>query len=402
MRRATKVAGAIGVLLALAAGLWLLIAPGELVKYPSDLDKTAAAKGTVTLYLDPETGAALDTPQQLPLAIQRRLQVVDSTGSQATVQETSTERIGPLPEQTLRHRFVIDRSTLENLTSSEAYAFAPGVTADRAPHHSINLPFDTGAGPYQVWKNEAGRAYPFRQTGLPMERDGVTLLALRGTLENVPVIPAYVEQLAAQGLPAALTPDQMAARLAAEGVDVEALAAELLPALAPAQRAAVQEALAQDVPLRYLMSVRTRLLVEPTTGAIVSLDGVEQTIGAVPDLSRLAPLTEILAAPALSGVPAAQRAGQVLGTLVEAEPTPVMSLQYGQTRESVADFIAYADDKADEIGLVETTIPLGLGILAALAFAVAALAAVRGRRVPPAPPAEPRVPAREERPVAHV
>jgi hypothetical protein len=30
--------------------------------------------------------------------------VVDSSGSQATVQETPVERIGSLPEQTLEHR----------------------------------------------------------------------------------------------------------------------------------------------------------------------------------------------------------------------------------------------------------------------------------------------------------
>jgi hypothetical protein len=39
MRRATKIAAAIAASLWVAMGLWLLIAPGQLVKYPSDLDR---------------------------------------------------------------------------------------------------------------------------------------------------------------------------------------------------------------------------------------------------------------------------------------------------------------------------------------------------------------------------
>ena len=37
-------------------------------------------------------------------------------------------------------------------------------------------------------------------------------------------------------------------------------------------------------PLKYYVSVRTRLLVEPATGAIVSLDKIDQTLSAAPDL----------------------------------------------------------------------------------------------------------------------
>jgi len=94
MRRATKIVAAVGVSLAVILGLWLLIAPGQLVKFPSDLDKTAVANGTLTLYLDPATATPTGSPQTLPLAIQRHVWVVDSTSSQATVEEASAEKIG--------------------------------------------------------------------------------------------------------------------------------------------------------------------------------------------------------------------------------------------------------------------------------------------------------------------
>ena len=45
-----------------AMGLWLLIAPGQLVKYPSDLDKHAVAEGTVSLFVEPETSTARAEP----------------------------------------------------------------------------------------------------------------------------------------------------------------------------------------------------------------------------------------------------------------------------------------------------------------------------------------------------
>src|SRR4051794_10534855 len=156
MRCLTIVLGAFGAGLLVLALLWALIAPGQLVKYPSDLDKTAIAKGTVTLYFDPATGAPGATPQTLPLTIHRNLKIVGSTGSQATLQETSTEQIGPLAPEKLLQRYVIDRTSLKNLADPAAYAYAPANATNRSPAYSINLPFSTGDGPYPIWKNETG------------------------------------------------------------------------------------------------------------------------------------------------------------------------------------------------------------------------------------------------------
>jgi hypothetical protein len=77
----------------------------------------------------------------------------------------------------------------------------------------------------------------------------------------------------------------------------------------------------------------------------------------------------------------------------------VLNLKYGQTPESVADFAAYAKDKAAGITLVKRTIPLTIGILGALALAAAAVMAAGDRRRPPAAAATPPV---EQRPAAYV
>ena len=394
MRRATKIAAAIGISLLVAMGLWLLIAPGQLVKYPSDLDKTAVAQGTLSLYLDPGTAAARTEPLVMPLDIRRHVRVVESTGSQAIVQETSAERVGRLPEQTLEQRYAIDRGSLQNADSRKAYAYTPDNVTDRSPYYSINLPFGTGSGPYKVWKNETGTAYAFEQDGSEIERGGVTLIPMTGSLTNVPATAAYVEQLGGQGIAKSLTAEQMAAQLEARGIDLQAITEQVLPAMTEPQRKLARTVLAQAVPLKYYVSVETRLLVEPTTGAIVSLDSIDQTLTAAPDLQAFEKLAEILAAPPLADRPAVQQVRETLAALAAPEPVKVLEMKYGQTPDSVADFAAYAKDKAADVKLVKTTIPATLGILAVLALVAAGAMAARDRRRPPAeavqPPAEQR------------
>jgi Porin PorA len=395
MRRATKIVALIGGFLAVATGLWLLIAPAQLVKYPSDLDKTAVTSGQVTLFIDPATATARSVPQTLPLSIKRHVYVVDSSGSQATVQEASSEKVGPLPEQTIKQRYVLDRSSLENLKSDQAYAYVPANVTDRAPFYSINLPFDTGSGPYKIWKNETGSAYSFKREGAEVKRDGVTLIPLVGSMSNAPATSAYIDQLKGQGIARSLTSQQMAAQLKAQGIDLQAISKQLLPQMSPALRKATQVLLSQAVPLKYFVSVKTRLLVEPTTGAIVSLDSIDQTLTAAPDLKGFSSLAETLSASPIAGRPAVAQAIDSLTALTKAPPVKVFEMKYGQTPSSVSDFASYAKSKADSIDLVKRTIPGILAILAAILLIAAGVMAYRDRGRPAAPsapqtPPEPR------------
>jgi hypothetical protein len=380
MRRPIAILGAIGVVLFAAAGLWLLIAPGALVKYPDDLNKTAVATGTMTLYLDQETGAPAAAPTRLPLTIRRNLRVVQSTGSQATVQETSTEQIGPDSSAKLVQSYVIDRGSLENLADPAAYAYAPTNVTNRSGAYSINLPFDTGDGPYRIWKNETASAYTFQVSGEEVERHGLTLQPMTGHLENAPAAQAYVDQLAVQ---AGLTKEKPLAELAPMvGLDPEALAGQLAPELSSADRAALEAMLAAPVPFKFFVTVDTRLLVEPTTGAIVSLDRIEQTLSGLPDLSNLAGLGAMLSKPEYADSEVVQSTLTAVKGLTGALPVAAMKLEYGQTPASVADIAAYTEDMADGIQLVKVVIPATLGFLGLLTLlGAAALAVPRVSRV---------------------
>ncbi len=381
MRTRSKVLIAIGAALAVLAGVWALIAPGQLVKYPSDLDKTAVATGKFSLFLNPNTGLPYVQPQVLPLTINRRLHVISSNGSQAVVKEDSVEKIGPLPQQTLQQQYVIDRSSLKNLASSESYAYTQSNRVDRSPAYSINLPFDTGAGPYQVWKNEVGQSYAFRQQGASFSRDGVTLIPLEGQLTNAPAKDYYLAQLRSLGLPTQTTMQRLTPQLKALGLDPTQLSTTLLPQLSAADRTTIQSALAQPIGLRYVVSVHTRLLVEPTTGAIVSLDRIDQTLGVQPQFAALTQIAAILSKAQYRTSPAIQVVGATLGKLAKSPPTVrVFNINYGQTPASVADIASYAKSKADSIDMVKTTIPVALLLAGVLSAAIGLIMWLLDRR----------------------
>ena len=371
MRTRSKVLIAVGAAFAVLAGLWAFIAPGLLVKYPNHVDKTVVASGKVSLAVNPSTGTPLSKPEVLPLTIHRRVRVVSSTGSQALVKEDDLEQIGTLPQQDVQQQYVLDRSSLKNVASDAAYAYAPANHVNRSPAYSINLPFGTRSGPYEVWKNEVGRSYTFHQQGGKVSRDGLTLIPFQGEVTDVRAQPYYLATLDTLGhLPTQTTIGQFAPQLKALGIDPTQLQKVLLPQLAASDRAAISSALNRPIPVRYLVSAKTRLLVEPTTGAIVSLDRINESLGVQPQLGGLALIGAVLEKSAYKN-PIIIAARNSLAKLSHRPATaPVFSYTYGQTPASVADIALYAKSGANKITAVETTIPLGILLVGVLSAAI--------------------------------
>lgn len=390
MRRTSKILIAVGVLLVILAGVWRLVAPDILVKYPDNLDKTAQATGTLTLYVDPATAAPQPKAQVLPLGIKRRLHVVESSSSTVVIQEDDIEKIGPLPEQNFKQRYVLNRRTMKDKADPRTYAYVEGNTVDRSPNYAVNLPFDTGSGPYQIWKNEIGAPYTFRQDGATVHRDGLTLCPMLGKVRKAPVKDYYIDQLKSQGIPKQLTLAQLTPQLKAQGIDPTLLASQVLPQLSSADRASVLSTLAQPIALKYVLDVDTRLLVEPRTGGFVSLDRINQTIYAQPDIAGIGRVQAILAKPAYASKPAVSAAATTLDKLVTSPPTTrIFTIDYGQTPASVADLASYVKDLGDKIDLAETTIPLVLLVAGGVLVIAGVGLAVAGRgRARPVGPAE--------------
>ncbi len=362
MRRVGKALVVAGtVLLVLAALAWLIV-PKVAVKYPGGpLDKTAIATGTFTLYVDPAT-AAPRPPQELPLRIERRLHVIENTSSRSVVQEDDAELVGPLPRQVFEQRYVVDRSSLRNVSDSRAYAYTPDNGINRSPNYSINLPFGSGKGPYPVWKNETGSAYPFTRVAT-LTRNGVKLDRYHGRLTDAAVQDYYIAQLARQGIPQQLSPAQAAEQLKAAGADPSALTSVVLPRLTPADRAEITSILAAPVPLDYRLDVDTNFLVEPRTGAIVGLERIDQTLRARPDIAGIGRVQAILVKPEYANDPVVAGAASTVQKLVAQPPeTPVFRLDYAQTAASVDELVDFADGRGDRITFATQIVPAALAI----------------------------------------
>jgi Porin PorA len=361
--RLPKVLISLGVLLMMLGVIARFALPAVAVKYPGGpLNKTAHAQGTFTLYIDPATAGPLASPQRLPLDIKRNLHVIETDGSRAVVQENDVEQIGNLKAQDLQQRYVLDRKSLKNVADDRAWAYTPSNRIDRSPAYSINLPFSSGNGPYQVWKNESGVSYAFTKTAT-VKRAGVTLYRYQGSMKGAPAQGYYIDQLASQGIPKSLTPTQAAAQLAAQGADPKLLETAVLPALTPADRSSAESILAQNVPLKYTIDVRTSFLVEPKTGAIVGLEKIDQTLYATPDIQGIGRIQTILNKPQYAHNAVVRSAATVIGKLVRNPPrSSIFNINYAQLPASVNDLATFAKGRAGKITLAKVVIPSAIGV----------------------------------------
>lgn len=389
MRRSSIVLFVIGVVLVAGAVVWRLVAPSFLVKYPpSDFNSKAPAAhatGRFTLFLlpnplppqTPQTYTPAPTGLAFNLDIQRALHSVSNNGSNATIGEDDNNTIGPFPKQDFKQQYVMDRTSLKSVQSNQSWAYAPQNVVNRAPNYTVNLPFDTGDGPYDIWKNETGSAYSFSKQG-ESTVNGTTVFNFHGSLTNAPVQDYYIDQLKAAGVAKQYTVTQLTPVLKAQGIDVTALSAALLPVLNAADRATIIDLTAKPIPMNYTLDVDTHIQVEPTTGAIVNLQRINQTLYVRPDPNALTPLKQIL--DAHQNVAAAKAALTALNKINTGPPIKVLNLDYGQLPDSVTQVVNYANTQADKIDLVKKWIPLGLLVLGVILVIIGVVLRLVSRR----------------------
>lgn len=356
LRRTSLAAIVLGVALIVAAGVWALVAPGQLVKYDTS-DQTAIADGKFSLYVDAATGLPLTSPQVAPLHVEQLLHIADMQGGNAVVSERDTQVIAG-QTQVYAQQYIVDRGSLQSVKGDLSWAYTSGNVVDRSPAYTVNLPFNTGSGPYAIWMNEAGKSYPFSQDGSPFTNDGVTVVRLRGHLDATPVPAYYVAALKPSGIPDSVTFDQLKSQLKAAGFNVDALIQALLPKLSASELGSLQAASAQPIKLDYFMTADTSILVEQRTGAIVSLEKQDETLTTQPDPAGLGALGAILTAHA--DVPAVQQALPALATLAAAPPSKVFNATYTQTPASVQQITDYVNGQGNRIDLVKTYLPVAL------------------------------------------
>ena len=135
----------VGVGLLVIALLWLVFAVPALVRYPLDIDATPVYEGNFTLFVDPDTFAPLDTPSVLPAEghpPHRRPRQQEQLLEGRRLREDRARR-GRRVRQSQDNQYVMDRRSIENVPSDDAYAFTPENVVDRSPAFRLNFPLDT-------------------------------------------------------------------------------------------------------------------------------------------------------------------------------------------------------------------------------------------------------------------
>ena len=382
MRRATF---AIGVVLLIVAALWRPIAVPQLVKFPARLDDTTRYRGTFTLYVDPATGQPFADPMTSPLEIDRRVRTLSGGGADtAVLEEAVTYRVAGTTQRE-RHRYVIDRRSMQNRDDGRSWSFSPEHRVNQVGTYRVTLPLGARAdGRYRIWENEPGRSFwmvpdPARSR---VRQNGLSLIGQQEIWRGAPVAPYYRAELRKQGFATELTFPQLAARIAAGGVDVESALGTLSPADAPVAAAA------RDVrlPLHFFRNNDGHALVEPRTGAIVDLVFSDEAITATLDLAPLRELRDALGRASPSPSPAVTALADALDAIDRAPPARVYSLRYEQTAASVGEATRRTKNDLRKLDLVERYIPWGLVVLSVVVLVPVGLR--RRRRRPTELPGE--------------
>jgi hypothetical protein len=370
-----------------ASAAWVLVGVPTMVKYPNDLDVSPSYEGTFTLYVDPQTAAPLEEPLQAPLTIERHITADgDESGATRTVvQEHIVLRAGDLLDTTQTNVYVMDRSTVENVTDDRAFAFDPANTVDRSGAYRLNLPFDTSRDEtYEVYKNEIDGTYEMASDGSVTTEEGLELSTFLADVTEAPLGEAYLAELnEVVPLPESMTLDELKPHLLAAGLDVDALLAELLPVLTPEDTTTLVGLTAEPIGLEYVLDFAGRAGVEPVTGAEVHV-AVDEAVGVRPQMASLPVLQEVLGH--YPDVPAAAAAIEGLDALVEGPAITLFEYSYDQTPASIADIADEVKGMRRQVLLAKVWLPLALAGAGFAALLVGVVVAYRRR--PPAEPTE--------------
>jgi hypothetical protein len=367
---------------AFAALAWMAIGVPTFVKYPTDLDASPRYAGSFRAFVDLSM-APLAEPTVLPLTVDRHIEAIgdESGSSRVLVRETIDQKAGDLLDTTQTNQYVMDRSTIENVSDDRAYSFDPANTVDRAGAYRLNLPFGTSRNDtYTIYKNEIDDTYALRpdRADPTSHVEGLELANFSASVDEAPLSDAYLAELnKTVTLPDSVTLDQLEPQLLQAGIDVDALVAALTPVLTPEDAATLNAFAAEPIPLSYVLSFDGTAAVEPVTGAEVTVASTE-TVGARPVLTSLPTLRAVLGH--YPDVPEAAATSAALDGLVTAPATPLFQFDYEQTPASVADIADQARSMRRQVLAAKFWLPLALAVGAGLSLAAGVGVALRRGR----------------------
>ncbi len=223
-----------------------------------------------------------------------------SSYSKVVVSEKIDFDAGGQFSQKQDNQYVMDRRSMKNVQSDDAYAFTSDNVVDRSPAFRLNFPLDTDAnGEYLIYKNETASTYTAGPDPVEpkLEVDGLHLVAFAASSKPTPISPAYIALLSQSvPLPKTLTITQLTPLLLQAGIDVPGTLTALQPVITPEDLTTLTKLASQPIALQYLDTFSGGDAVEPTTGAIVVVRNVVETVSATAAPEASQPIIDVLGA----------------------------------------------------------------------------------------------------------
>jgi len=359
----------LGAILIIAAVLWSFVFLGMILKVPGDIDASPEYEGEMTWYVDPVTGQSLPAGSELvtPFGVVRNVKSLDSeyTSSTAVIQEEIFFSVAGMDLAPLSFVYVVDRKNMKNIDDARAYAFAEEFKVDRAGFYFPCFPFDLNEDQtYQVWKNEINAPTTVSFIGED-ERDGLTVYKYEMIVDEEPAWEGYVK---AFGLPTELTLDEFKTQLSAMGVDIDALFALAGQVMSAEDMQTMMEYAQQPIPIIYTYSTASEICMEPKTAAIVDVYKDDETLSMELDSSGLQDLFSMLMKyrqdPVLG--PEIDKLVTLAAQMGQAGAQKVITYQYAQTDQSVAETVQDVRDGKNLLKLVTLWVPMIVAVVGAL------------------------------------
>ncbi len=285
----------IGVILVIVAVVWWAVIAPMLVKLPSDVDTQMKFEGTMTIYVDPATGASLPADQALavPVTADRKFASLPDlyTSSMAVFEDTLVlTMMGEAGQPQISH-YAMDRKTRKCVESAENWAYSPQIALDRTGNYGPLFPGGLKVGDtVTVFFNDPSKTFDVAVVEQTDDWNGlgISVLKIDATRASADYNPAIAQAVLVQGqgLPASLSFEDFAAQLAAKGFDIQALLTAVASVASAEDLASLQALTQQPIALAYKQESADVYYIEQKTGATVGAT-FDRTTTMSPDTSGL-------------------------------------------------------------------------------------------------------------------
>jgi hypothetical protein len=209
---------AIGVVVGVFAIVWWQVIASQVVKLPSDIDSSMDFEGSLTLYVDKDTGLPLGKGNEtsLPVSATRRFAALPDlfTSGTAFFEDTMNLRVGDKSAEPQVAHYAISRTTRKCVQSDENWAYSVDNKVDRTGVYGPLFPPGLKVGDkVSVYYDDPAKAFDVKVADKVEDWNqlGITVLKIDASRPSAPYDPEAAEVLLVRGrgLPTQISLDQI-------------------------------------------------------------------------------------------------------------------------------------------------------------------------------------------------